>query len=247
MGYAEGHDTNATVDHNLYYNNGWRPYEQGGIWHAGTMVIREGGSWDPYITLAEVQAATPWEDHGLEGDPAFWNYDLNDHTLHDNSWPDFHLIGGSSAIDNGTTSLPASLLVLLDDYGIERDARGAAYDMGRYESGFTLRSVPTSRTIDAGGEAYYTLSLDPSDLPHPVTLSVDTSSPDLTAVTSASSLDPMGTVTLTVTHLGPATTQWHAISITANGGGFVSAIDVLLLVNGHPIYLPMVNVAASVE
>ena len=119
-----------------------------------------------------------WKAH-----PAFWDYDLTDHALHDNSWPDFHLIADSTAIDHGTTSLPASLLVLLDDYGIEHNARGAAYDMGRYEAGFTLRSVPTSRTIEAGGEAHYTLSLDPSDLPHPVTLSVDTSSPDLMAVT----------------------------------------------------------------
>ncbi len=246
MGYAEGHDANTIVDHNLYYNNGWRPYEQGGIWHAGSMVIREGGSWDPYITLAEVQASTPWEDHGLEGTPAFWDYDLTDHALHDNSWPDFHPGPESTAIDHGTISLPASLLVLLDAYGIEHNARGAAFDMGRYEAGFTLRSVPSSRTIEAGGEANYTLSLDPSDLPHPVTLSVDTASTDLMAGFSASILDPMDTVTLTVTHLGVATTQWHTIPITATGGGYVSTIDVFLLVNGHPVYLPVLNGSARV-
>lgn len=247
MGYAEGRYANTTVDYNLYYNNGWRPDEQGGIWHARAMVIREGGSWDPYITLTEAQAATPWEDHGLEGDPAFWDYDLADHTLHDGSWPDFHLIAGSTAIDHGTTTLPASLLALLDAYGVEYNSRGAAYDMGRYEAGFTLRSIPATHSIEPGSEAYYTLSLDPSDLPHPVTLSVDALSPDLTATLSASTLDPTGAVTLTVAHHGPATTQWYSISVSASGGGFVSTTNVLLLVNGYQTYMPLVNAAANVE
>jgi hypothetical protein len=211
------------------------------------MVIREGGSWDPYITLAEGQAATPWEDHGLEGDPAFWDYDLADHALHDGSWPDFHLIAASAAIDHGTTTLPASLVALLDAYGVEYDSRGAAYDMGRYEAGFSLRSNPASRSIEPGGEAYYTLSLDPSDLPHPVMLSVDTPSPDLTATLSASTLDPTGTVTLTVTHHGPATTQWYSISVSGSGGGFMSTTNVLLLVNGYHTYLPLVNARTSAE
>ena len=60
LSYAEGQTTNLTVDYNLYFNNGWRPYEDGGIWHAGAMVVRDGSSWDPYQTLAEVQAATSW-------------------------------------------------------------------------------------------------------------------------------------------------------------------------------------------
>jgi len=247
MGYAEGRYANTSVDYNLYYSNGWRPYEQGGIWHAGAMVIREGGSWEPYITLAEALAATPWEDHGLEGDPAFWNYDLADHNLHDGSWPDFHLTALSAAIDQGTASLPASLLALLDAYGVEYNFRGAAYDIGRYEAGFTLRAIPASRSIEPGGEAEYTLSLDPSDPPLTVTLSVDSPSPDLTATLSAGTLDPTGGVTLTLTHHGAGTTQWYSIPVSASGGGFVSTTNVLLLINGYPIYLPMVNASASVE
>ena len=27
---ADGVFENTTIDHNLYYNNGWRPYDQGG-------------------------------------------------------------------------------------------------------------------------------------------------------------------------------------------------------------------------
>ena len=241
MGYAEGRYANTTVDHNLYDNNGWRSYEQGGVWHAGAMVIREGGSWDPYIALADAQAATPWEDHGLEGDSAFLDYDLADHALHDGSWPDFHATAASAAIDRGTTSLPASLLALLDAYGIEHNARGAAYDMGRYEAGFTLRAFPTSRSIEAGGEAYYALSLDPADPPQSVTLAVDAPSPDLAATLSAGTLDPAGVVTLTVAHHGPAVPQWYSISVRASGGGFASAADVLLLVDGCQIHLPLVS------
>jgi hypothetical protein len=241
MGYAEGRVANATVDHNLYHNNGWRSYDEGGIWHAGAMVIREGGAWEPYETLAAAQAATPWEEHGLAGDPAFWDYDPTDHALYDDSRPDFHLTGSSAAIDQGTASLPASLLALLDAFDIEPSARGAAYDIGRYEAGFTLRSIPSARTIEAGGDAHYTLSLDPPDLPHPVTLSVGPTAPDLATALSAGTLALTDTVTLTVTHLGPASAQWYTIPITAAGGGFVSALDVALLVDGHPVYLPLVS------
>ena len=53
------------------------------------------GSWDPYITLAEVQANTPLGRSWQEGDPALWDYDPADHDLHDGSWPDFHLTSES--------------------------------------------------------------------------------------------------------------------------------------------------------
>jgi hypothetical protein len=193
------------------------------------------------VAAGWAMADTPWEDHGLEGDAAFRDYDLADHALHDGSWPDSHLTTASAAIDQGTASLPASLLALLDAYGIDHDARGAAYDMGRYEAGFVLRSVPTSRSIEAGSEAYYVLSLDPSDPPQSVTLAVDTPSPDLTATLSASTLDPTGAVTPTVAHHGPPTPQWYAISVSASGGGFVRATNVLLLVDGYQVHLPLIG------
>lgn len=245
MGYAEGRTANTTVDYNLYHNNGWRTSDQGGIWHAGPMVVREGGSWEPYITLAEAQAATPWEGHGREGDPAFWDYDLADHAMHDGSWPDFHLTAASAAINHGTTTLPASMLALLEAYGIEHNTRGAAYDMGRYEAGFALQATPNARTIEQGSEATYVLSLDPSDLPYPVTLAVNLPSPELTALLSASTLEASGVVTLTITHHGTSTAQWYTIPVTATGAGFSSATNVLLLVNGHSIFLPVVNKAAG--
>jgi hypothetical protein len=236
--YAEGRYANTIVDYNLYQDNGWRPYEQGGIWHAGAMAIREGGSWNPYITLAEAQAATPWEDHGLEDDPAFWDYDLADHDLHDNSWPDFHLTSASAAIDQGTASLPASLVALLDAYGIDDDYRGAAYDMGRYEAGFAILATPTSQAIDPGSRADYVLSLYPADLPHEVTLSVVNPSPGLTVTLSSNTLLPSGVVTLTVAD-GGAAAGWYTLPVTGVGGGFTQAIDVGLLIGGVRLYLPV--------
>ena len=241
MGYAEGRYANTIVDYNLYDRNGWRPYEQGGIWHAGAMVIRESSSWEPYITLAEAQLATPWEDHGLESDPAFWDYDPADHTLHDGSWPDFHLTAASTAIDQGSASLPASLLALLVAFGVDDSFRGAAYDIGRYEAGFTLRSTPALHSIQPGGEAIYTLSLDPSAPPQVVTLSVDAPWPDVTVSLSASTLEPTGAVTLTVAHHGLSASQWYSIPVSASGGGFVSTANVLLLVNGAQTYLPALS------
>ncbi|MBN1250406.1 MAG: right-handed parallel beta-helix repeat-containing protein [Anaerolineae bacterium] len=241
LSYAEGHEANTVVDHNLYYNNGWRSFEEGGIWHAGAMVVREGGSWDPYITLAEAQAAAPWEDHGIESDPAFYDHDVTDHALHDGSWADFHPVSASAAIDRGTMALPASLVALLEAFGVEDDVRGVAYDMGRYEAGFALRAAPGFRAIAAGTDALYTLSLEPVDLPYAVGLAIDVGSPDIAITLSQASLALTETVALTVTHLGPPVTGWHTVAITGTGGGFEGATTVRLLVNGHGIYLPVVG------
>jgi len=48
-------------------------------------------------------------------------------------------------------------------------------------------------------------------------------------------------VTLTVAHHGPATPRWYSSSVSASGGGFVSATNVLLLVNGYHIHLPLIG------
>lgn len=241
IGYAEGHTANTVVDHNLYFNNGWRPYEDGGIWHAGVMVVSEGGSWDPYQTLPEAQAATPWEDHGLEGDPAFWDFDASDHNLWDGSWADLHLTSASVAIDEGTT-LPASLVALLTRFGIAESAPyGPAFDLGRYEAGFALVATPSARVIAPGESAEFSLSLDPADLPHPVTLEIGPVSPDLTASLSDTSLQPGQAVTLTVTHTGGGTVSFFTIPVNASGSGFSSTVTLELLVGGERLWLPVVG------
>jgi hypothetical protein len=239
VGYAAGRYANMTIDYNLYHANGW-----GGMWHAGPMVVREDGSWDPYQTLAEVQANTPWEDHGVAGDPAFWNYRLSDHDLHDGSWPDLHLTAASaSAIDRGTTALPASLAALLTKFGVDDWHWGAAYDIGRYESGFALQAVPSAQAVNPGGTATYALHLDPPDLPHAVTLTVASPSPSLTVTLGSANLVPGGVVTLALADGHTGTTLmpglWYAVPITGSGGGFTQTASVELLVGGARVYLPL--------
>jgi hypothetical protein len=244
--YADGHTANLTVDHNLYFNNGWRSWEQGGMWHAGAMVVRTGDpnnpSWDPYITLAEVQTDTPWETAGQEGDPALWDYNPADHALHDGSWPDFHLSAGSHlAIDQGVTVLPASLTGLLTKFDVKDDHWGAALDIGRYEAGFQLRVTPPAQRIDAGGTAHFTIDLYPHDVPFSVNLSVIDPSPGLSTTLSTQILAPMQPVTLTVTHDGTPGTQVYTLSLTGIGGGFTQSTEVTLLVGGTRLYLPILH------
>ncbi|HET92057.1 MAG TPA: DUF1565 domain-containing protein [Chloroflexi bacterium] len=245
LSYADGRYENVTVDHNLYHNNGWRAYEDGGMWRAGPMVVREGDSYDPYETLADVQANTPWEDHGVVGDPAFWDYDLGDHDLDDGSWPDFHLTAASiHAIDRGTLALPGSLAALLDAFDVDDFYRGTAFDIGRYEAGFAILPRPSVRAVDPGGAVTYTLRLYPPDLPHSVTLTAASPSPSLTLVLDPAVVALGGDATLTVTdsHSGSALLPGlrHAIPITGSGGGFTDAVRVGLLVGGGRVYLPMV-------
>ncbi|MDY7075399.1 MAG: right-handed parallel beta-helix repeat-containing protein [Chloroflexota bacterium] len=261
LSYAAGSYANTTVDYNLYDNNGWRSYEQGGIWHAGAMVVSEGGSWDPYQTLADVQAGTPWEDRGIAGDPVFWNYDPDDHDLHDGSWPNFHLTAASAnAIDQGTTALPDSLATLLDTFDVDDPRRGAAFDVGRYEAGFALLADPAAQAMNPGGVAHYSLRLDPADLPHPVTLTAASPSPFLTLTLSPTVITSGTVATLTVTDTHPSTGLWRAqpsrsgqvsgttllpglwytVPITGTGGGFTHTTNVGLLVGGARLYLPLV-------
>lgn len=251
---ASGADTtfdNVTLDHNLYFNNGWRSYENGGFWEAGDMVVstRSPSTWTPYQTLADVQANTAWEDHGVEGDPVLWNYVLADHDLWDGSRPDFHLTASSvNAIDRGASALPASLTALLDEFGVSDTRLGVAYDIGRYEVGFVLLAEPPAQTIQPGGTARYSLSLQPPDLSHVVTLTVG-SVPSLTIALDPVVLASGVSATLTVTDAHPGTLLvpgvCYTIPITASGGGLARSTAVRLLVGGRRVYLPLIKSSPS--
>jgi hypothetical protein len=238
VSYATGRTENMDIDYNLYHANGW-----GDMWHAGPMVDREGGSWHPYQTLAEVQANTPWEDHGASADPEFWDYDDSDRDLEDGSWPDFHLTPSSTAaIDAGTSQLPVSLATLIGSFDVDDPHWGAAYDIGRYEGGFALLPTPTAQSIEAGGSAQYVLDLFPSDLPHAVTLTVSSLPAGLSHTLSSDTITPGTAVTLTVTHDGSTTglDTWQTLQITGEGGGFTLPETVELLVGGTRVALPVV-------
>jgi hypothetical protein len=242
---AGGDYGNLTLDHNLYYGNGWRPEEEGGVREAGAMeIVKWSAPNEYYRTLAEIQANTEWEAHGMEGDPLLWDYAAGDHDLFDGSWPDFHLTAGSTnAIDRGTAVLPDSLVTLLDDFDVTNFRRGDTYDIGRYEGGFALLAKPYAQFVSPGGEARYTLSLHPTDLPHTVALTVTNSSPDLTTTLSSQVLAPSSVEALTIADrhsetILPALT--YMVPVIATGGGFTGTTSVRLFVGGARVYLPIV-------
>jgi hypothetical protein len=231
------------VDHNLYYSNGWRSYTNGGVWLPGAMAVYRPN--DYYQTLAAIQANTPWEDHGVEGDPYFWDYDSTDHNLFDDSWSDFHLTSASAnALDKGIAVLPDSLKRLLDYFNVTDFRRGQAYDLGRYEWGFALLPTPTVQYIYSGGIARYILRLDPPDLPYGVTLTLTNQLPQLDISLSSATLTADEAVTLTVSdsHIEPEILPALAftIPITAAGGDFEETTSVRLFVGGARVYHPII-------
>ena len=241
---GDGFFENTTIDHNLYFNNGWRPDDQGGMWKAGDMRLNIPKGDLYYQTIQEIRLSFGWEEDGVEGNPAFWDYNVNDHGLFDGSWPDFHLTSTSTnAIDRGIIGLPNSLSTLLVKFGVYDSNWGTAYDIGRYEAGFEIRSNPDVSFLEPGGVTRYYLNLYPLDLSHEVTLTVSSSIPSLAISIEPDVIDKGTTATLTVAdnHAGPGIMPglWYGIQVHGNGGGFASDRLVRLLVGGSQLYLPM--------
>lgn len=131
--YAPGQFGNLTLDHNLYYLNGWN--RAAGWGSPADILLFEGTRGSRYLqNLHDIRAGTPWETHGVEGDPGFLQYDAGDLERFDRSWPDFHLTASSSnALDRGTVDLPESLTSLLREFEVSDARLDAAYDIGRFE------------------------------------------------------------------------------------------------------------------
>ncbi len=177
-------------------------------------------------TLAEFQAATGQEPHGLSVAPGFV----------DAASGDYSLDPASDLIDAGVI-IP----------GINDDYAGAAPDVGAFEyagAGFTLRAVPANRAIPPGGVATFTLAVQPvGDFAQAVTLSAASPSPSLILSLAPASFTPPGVAVLTVTdtHGEPTLVPglWYTIPISGTGGGFERVTSVTLLVGGTRIYLPL--------
>jgi len=120
-------DTQSLIDHNLYYANGW-----GERFKAGAMTLVRG---DTYEQLADIQANTVWEAHGLSEAPAFFSYNYQAQRQRgDDSVLDFGLKRGSAAIEQGTAELPASLPALLADFNLQPVLKqGTVWDIGPFE------------------------------------------------------------------------------------------------------------------
>lgn len=125
-----------TIDHNLYFNNGWGFQNETQTTNPDIVTIeKEEGQTVSYASMADLQTAAAWEVHGIEGNPGFTRFDLNTRDLFSSITPDFHLIQGSIAVDKGVQVLPGSLLSLLDLFGIHDARTGLAVDIGRFEAG----------------------------------------------------------------------------------------------------------------
>jgi len=176
-------------------------------------------------TLAEFQAATGQEIHGLNAEPSFSDAPNGDYTLDPTS----------DLIDAGVV-IP----------GINDAHNGAAPDIGAFEyqgSGFTLNVTPSSQAIDPGGVAIYTLIVQPiGDFTGTVDLATVSPSPWLNVSLHPAALTPPQQATLTITDTGsaPLPGRWYTVPITATGSGSMRTANVKLLVGGSRVYLPMI-------
>jgi Right handed beta helix region len=250
LGTAHENYSNLTIDHNLYYSNGWRPSTSGGLWKPGDLIIhRAYAGYLYYQTLAQIQSNTSWEDHGKEGDPRFSAYNVGDHEFFDGSWPDLHPTSASAnVIDKGTTNLPASLQALLTQFGVQDQRTGSAFDIGRYEAGFGVKATPSGQAIDPGGVARYVLRLEPSDLSYAVTLNTASPSSYLAVDLRPTTITSLSQAILTITdsHTGPLMPgRWYAVPITGIGGGLTQTTSVGLVVGGARTYLPVITRATG--
>jgi hypothetical protein len=134
---------NVAIDYNLYKPypdppdlTPWFGYDPDWYEPAVLEYLSPSNHWEPYLTLADVQAHTDWGDHGTEwqtGDPLFVHEDGE-------SKADFALAQDSAAVDAGLPELPVMLTALMADLSMALDITlqdavmvGAAYDAGAFE------------------------------------------------------------------------------------------------------------------
>ena len=177
-------------------------------------------------TLAEFQAATGQEPHGLNVEPGFADAASGDYTL-----------------DPASLLLDAGVIIP----GINDGYVGTAPDAGAFEYpgyGFTLTVAPASQAIIPGGVATYTIGVHHiGRFTHAVTLIGASPSPSLTLALLPTTVAPPGQATLTATDTHAGTLLpglWTTVSITGTGGGIARSTSVGLLVGGARRYLPLV-------
>ena len=123
---------NLTIDHNLYYQNGWDT--QNSVPGANVQLYRRSFPFIYLVNLRDIRAQTPWENHGVEGDPLLQRYDLSSRLKYQYAWPDFRPTKQSFRILNGGSGkIPGSLLELLVSFGVEDLQCDIAREIGRYE------------------------------------------------------------------------------------------------------------------
>ena len=234
---------NLVIDHNLYFQNGWD--EEFVPWLVDVQLYRSSLPTSHLSGVLEIQNATPWEDNGVQGNPNFYSYDIADHEHYTTNWPDFHTtIASTNVVDQGITTLPASLTNLLNTFNVLDYSFGSAMDIGRYEYGFLLLHEPNSAATMPGGKVTYELHLYPSDLPYPVTVSANSPSPYLSIDIAPTDIAGAEVALLTVTdnHSGALPLgEWFQITVSGEGNGFRNTTELGLLVGGTRLFFPVVG------
>jgi len=230
------------IDHNLYFNNGWRPYEQGGVYKPGHMAVRNPSGQTYYQTLADIQSHPyHWEAHGVAGDPAFQVYDPADHDPYDGSWPDFRLSSGSVLAIDGGSDLPATLISLLARFAVDDPYAGSARDIGWREGGILVSVDPVQRSMEPGESVTFTVSVEfAGGDATSVSLSADDPDPEVSVSLSPSVLTEDGDATLAVTATPQADAGFYEVLITATGSGFSQQLTVGVLIADAYVFLPLV-------
>lgn len=174
----------------------------------------------------------------ITDNPVFVNPLLND--LADNGGPTWTmaLSAGSPAINAGAVGCPAT-----DQRGETREGN---CDIGAYEYKVSkLEASPSSQSIMPGESAMYQIQLlSSAPISDPLTLSATNNYADLNMSLTPSQILPGQTAVLTLTdtrsgNLTPGV--WHTIPLTAENSDLTLNTEVVLLVGGSHIYLPMIS------
>ncbi len=232
---------NLHIDHNLYYNNGWRSNDQGGVWRPGVMAIRTPQGQTYYQTVPQVQAhPAGWESHGVTGDPRFASYLAGDHDPYDGSRPDFRLtVNSTAAIDRGG-ALPLSLRALIERFGIDDPVWGSARDIGRYEAGFFVSVAPSSRQIEPGEVATFILTVRMAGASSDeVRLAAQNPDPRFAMTLSPDVAQGDVDATLTLRDVQGVEGGGYRIPITVTSASFTQRLEVGLLVSTSKVFLPL--------
>ena len=242
--YEQDNYGNLIVDHNLYYSNGWNPEA---AWDPANIQLHQGSQDTQYFhDLNEIRSGTPWESHGVESNPGFYEYAFTDRDRYDNSWPDFHITADSTnTLNRGTADLPASLTQLLGIFGVNDFRFGGAFDVGRYEAP-GIQVLPTTAAIQPGKNARFILEIFPPSFPSSLNLSVLCPSPDLTCDLEKSSINPGEEVALIVTdHHDPGAYiipgLWYTITISASHESAWQDKEIRVMVGGEKYYIPFLG------
>jgi hypothetical protein len=238
---------NLIIDHNLYYNNGWNSQT---AWQPVDIQLFQGSRPTQYFYgISEIQAGTTWENHGVEGNPGFFDYDIGETNRFDGSWPDFHIIDNPNVFDRGKENLPLSLRTLLAHFGIIDSSFGNVYDIGRYEAPGVI-SEPKFQGIQTGESAQFNLSLFPVDFPESINISIDNPSPDLILNLISAILKPGEVLGLIATDIHdpdiePDQTLYYPIRIDASYGSLTQVTNIGIMVNSKNIWLPFVMMSTN--